>query len=251
MSVLFRTSFGFAIAYVALMVPTYVLPWLGSNSVLVNAVGAAVGKGFTPQWWAHAWSLAMLILLAWRRGDLIGKGYLAAVAFIAAVFDLLPVLSAIPFVPSICHLVVLIGGVRGSVPEMAADDNGAVPPSAVPRLSGVAACVVTGIAVIGAATFIVSANQYKKAAVAQESTPAEKSGSGVATPAISPNAPSQVVVEKPVSEPVAGNETARPGDAPPVSAPKNPPGRAASSPPQVASKKTSEPSRVRYINIHE
>lgn len=114
MSSLFRNTLVFVVAYVTLMIPTYLLPWLGSNSAVLNVVGAAIGHGMTPQWWAHAWCLVMLILMAWMRGDFIGKKYLPVFPFLAAVFDLTPGLSMIPLIPTALHLAAIIIGVRGS-----------------------------------------------------------------------------------------------------------------------------------------
>lgn len=114
MSSLFRNTLIFVAAYVALMIPTYLLPWLGSNSAVMNLVGASIGHGMTPQWWAHAWCLVMLILMAWLRGDFIGKKYLPVFPFLAAVFDLTPGLSMIPLIPTALHLVAIIIAVKGS-----------------------------------------------------------------------------------------------------------------------------------------
>lgn len=109
---IFRNAFVFVLGYVTLMIPTYVLPWLGSNSAVFNAAGVAVGHGLTPQWWAHAWCLVMLILMTWLRGSLINKKYLPVFPFLATVFDLTPGLSMIPFIPTVLHLAAIILGVR-------------------------------------------------------------------------------------------------------------------------------------------
>jgi len=84
---------GFALLYAALMVPTYVLPYFGSNSAIVGALGAAIGRGLMPQTWAHIWFLTLLILVAWMRGATVHKGFLPAISFCAALFDMTPVLN--------------------------------------------------------------------------------------------------------------------------------------------------------------
>jgi hypothetical protein len=40
----------YTVGYLGLMVPTYVLPYFGSNSIIVNGIGAAVGRRMTPFW---------------------------------------------------------------------------------------------------------------------------------------------------------------------------------------------------------
>ena len=111
---IFRKTFVFVAGYFILMTPTYILPWLGSNSVVFNVAGAAVGHGMTPQWWVHAWCLVMVILMAWLRGDFIGKKYLPAFPILAAVFDMTPGLSFIPFIPTAFHLTTIIAGLKVS-----------------------------------------------------------------------------------------------------------------------------------------
>ena len=95
------------------MVPTYILPYLGSNSTLINLVSAAIQRGMSPQWWLHAWCLVMLAVVASIRGKLIGKPYLLAFPVIALIFDLTPVLSSVPLVPTIMHVLALVLGVVG------------------------------------------------------------------------------------------------------------------------------------------
>jgi hypothetical protein len=114
MTLLFRNTLFFVVGYVIFMIPTYLLPWLGSNSSIINAAGAAIGLGMSPFWWVHAWCLVMLILMTWMRGDFIGKRYLSAFPFLAAVFDLTPVLSMIPLIPTALHLVAIIIGVKAT-----------------------------------------------------------------------------------------------------------------------------------------
>lgn len=115
-----RSTPAYVVAYLVLMVPTYILPYAGSNSALVNGFSTAMGMGPTPQWWAHAWCLVMLVVLGWLRGNTIGKAFLPALPAVAALFDMTPGLSMVPLIPTLLHLAaiffgaqVLIGG-RGS-----------------------------------------------------------------------------------------------------------------------------------------
>lgn len=95
------------------MVPTYVMPYFGSNSAIINGVAAGTGVGMTPMWWAHAWCLAMLVVIAWLRGARIGKSFLPFLSITAGLFDMTPVLSVIPFVPTVFHVITLVLGVKG------------------------------------------------------------------------------------------------------------------------------------------
>lgn len=107
---IFRNTPIYVVAYILFMLPTYILPYFGSNSSLVNAMGVGMGMGFLPQWWAHVWSLAMLALIAWVRGRWIGKNYLPIFPVLAGVFDMFPILNVIPLVPTVFHVVTLIVG---------------------------------------------------------------------------------------------------------------------------------------------
>lgn len=98
--------------YIVLMFPTYILPFTGSNSPLMNAVVASHGQGMFPTFWPHLLVLLLLIVLVWIRGSLVGKTWLSVFPTLALVFDLAPVLSLIPLVPTVMHLLAMILGVR-------------------------------------------------------------------------------------------------------------------------------------------
>lgn len=148
------STVGFALLYVALMVPTYVLPYLGSNSALAGAFGAVVGKGVMPQTWAHLWFLASLILIAWMRGASTDKGFLPAISFCAALFDMTPVLNVIPLVPTVLHVVTLAIGVSGK----AADRDASVLRQ-TGRRAVMASAAMTLIAVGGSILFVTTAQK--------------------------------------------------------------------------------------------
>lgn len=118
-------------------------------------LGASIGHGMTPQWWAHVWCLAMLILMTWLRGDFIGKKYLPVFPFLAAAFDLTPGLSMIPFIPTALHLAAIIIGVKVGDLQSAADS--VVIPSGLgstSRKAGILAGLMTVAAIFGSVLFI-------------------------------------------------------------------------------------------------
>ena len=103
----------FVILYVLFMLPTYYLPFLGSNSAVLNAMGTAADAGLNPLFWLHLGSLLILIVVVWFRGALIDKKWLIIFPILATVFDLAPGLSTIPLVPTVMHLLAVILGVAG------------------------------------------------------------------------------------------------------------------------------------------
>lgn len=149
MQIIFRSALIFAVAYVIFMVPSYVLPWLGSNSAVLYAAGAVVGHGAAPLWWLHAWCLGMLVVLTWVRGDLIGTKYLPVFPFLAAVFDLTPGLSLIPFAPTVFHLVAIIAGVKGAVQQPTTEFPAAHGRWKTARKAAGVAIILTLVAIFG------------------------------------------------------------------------------------------------------
>mgnify|MGYP003395355054 CR=1 FL=1 len=109
----------FVVLYILFMLPTYYLPYLGSNSFVLNAVGVAAGAGISPAFWPHLGSLIVLIVVTWFRGSFVGKSWLVLFPILAAVFDLIPGLSSIPLVPTAMHLLAIILGVIGAAASAA------------------------------------------------------------------------------------------------------------------------------------
>lgn len=101
--------------YLVLMLPTYFLPYLGSNSAVLNTAGLASGVGMHPLFWVHLLFLGAIVALAWVRGTRTGRRWIIVFPVLAAVFDLTPGLSFIPLVPTVMHLLAIILGVMGSV----------------------------------------------------------------------------------------------------------------------------------------
>lgn len=100
-----RSALGYVVAYVVLLLPTYLLPWFGSNSAVL------VASGWTVPFVIHVIFLGLIIWLAHARGQHVGVPWLVGLAVLAAVFDLLPGLNWIPLAPSILHLAAILCGV--------------------------------------------------------------------------------------------------------------------------------------------
>jgi hypothetical protein len=101
----------YVVLYLLFMVPTYLLPYVGSNSAALNAYGKSVGIGFNPAFWWHLVLLLILCVLAWARGSYVAKTWLIVFPIIASVFDLIAGLNLVPFVPTFMHLCAIIVGV--------------------------------------------------------------------------------------------------------------------------------------------
>ena len=102
----------FVLLYLLFMLATYALPYLGSNWNLGYGMAAA-GKTneLAPAFFLHFGALAVLVALTAIRGRAIGQRWLIVLPILAAVFDLVPVLSWIPLVPTILHILTITLGV--------------------------------------------------------------------------------------------------------------------------------------------
>lgn len=117
----------FVLLYILFMLPTYYLPYVGSNSAVIGALGQAGAAasdahplaGINPAFWLHLGSLMVLVALAWFRGGAIGKTWLIIFPILAAIFDLAPGVNLIPLVPTVMHLLAIILGVAASAPAAA------------------------------------------------------------------------------------------------------------------------------------
>lgn len=101
----------FVVIYVILMIPTYLLPYVGSNSIAVNSAGSALGIGISPQFFMHLIALLVLCGLGWLRGSYVGKQWLVTFPILALFFDSLPGLNYVPMVPTAMHVAAIVLGV--------------------------------------------------------------------------------------------------------------------------------------------
>lgn len=216
----------YIVGYLALMVPTYVLPYFGSNSIVVNSIGAAMGRGMTPFWWLHLWALVMLALMAYARGKHISKTFIVVFPITAAVFDMTPGLSLVSFVPTAIHLIALVLGAMGHVPANLADGDstGDVPK---PSSNGVAiaALLMTFATILGSLWFALNTtntisstsakppvtlqSEPSKTSEPKRSKPAESEAATNTSSASQPKSKPQKITTKPSTEgasPAAGNQ---------------------------------------------
>lgn len=106
----------YVVLYLILMIPSYFMPLLGSNSLGMMSLSAGFGVLLSnPMFLIHAGSILALIALAYFRGAATARGWLVMFPIIALVFDFVPVLSSIPFVVTVMHLcAVIIGAISAT-----------------------------------------------------------------------------------------------------------------------------------------
>ncbi|QJB69860.1 hypothetical protein [Parasphingorhabdus halotolerans] len=110
--------------YLLLNTPTYILPYFGSNSAVVGALGQVAGQDTLPAFWWHLFFLTCLIGITWIRGGMIGRSWLVTLPVFAALFDMMPGFNMIPLVPTAFHVTTMVMGVNRK-PEDYPDDDGA------------------------------------------------------------------------------------------------------------------------------
>jgi hypothetical protein len=110
-----KSGAAFAVVYMVAMVPTYILPYFGSNSAIWNVAGAAVGAGTLPQFWLHLTFLFMAVVLAWFRGIYCGQAWIAIFPIFAAIFDMIPGFNWLFLIPTMLHMTAIVLGVRGKL----------------------------------------------------------------------------------------------------------------------------------------
>ena len=110
----------FVSLYVLLMIPTYLLPYSGSNSLFVNSMVAGMASVYNQSTplsmyvasFAHVACLLLLAMLAFFRGKHFGKTWIVVLPVLALIFDFVPGFSLIPLVPTVMHLATIIIGVK-------------------------------------------------------------------------------------------------------------------------------------------
>jgi hypothetical protein len=106
-----KNPIAYVASYIGLMILTYILPYFGPNSAILNTASNSVSGRMNPLFWFHLMILIALCASAWYRGGYIDKKYFVIFPILALVFDLVLSLSLIPLVPTVMHLLVIILGV--------------------------------------------------------------------------------------------------------------------------------------------
>lgn len=113
----------FVVIYLVFMGPTYLLPYVGSNSSITAAASVAGEQGLLPATIFHFICLVVLIVVTWFRGTLVKAQWIVILPIIAAIFDMAPGLSLIPMVPTIMHIFALIKGASLKAPEIVTTES--------------------------------------------------------------------------------------------------------------------------------
>jgi hypothetical protein len=143
----------YVVAYLLFMLPTYALPYLGSNSAVINTLSvAAAGKTY-PLFWYHATALAVLVALTLLRGPYVGRRWLWVFPTLAAFFDLMPGINMIPLAPTLLHVFAVVLGVMDSKKAPAEGEAAAVPGPTRTETLG-AAAIVGAFALISIVTTV-------------------------------------------------------------------------------------------------
>ncbi len=96
----------FFYAYTLLIIPSYILPWMGSNSMMANIFSNQARWGFS----VHALSLGLAVAVSFLRGWQIKKPELGTISLAALGCDLIPIINLVPLIPSLFHgLTILLG----------------------------------------------------------------------------------------------------------------------------------------------
>ena len=118
---IFEKTPAFVISYLLAMLPTYLLPYFGSNSAAIQGIGTVTrdqgGDLVGTLFFIHIGCLAFLIAITWIKGKASNRGWIAVFPVVAAFFDMLPGLSLIPLVPTLMHVLAIIFAARGQ-PEV-------------------------------------------------------------------------------------------------------------------------------------
>lgn len=104
----------FALVYFVLMLSTYVLPYFRSTFA-VASVWAGSQSMFNGAAFLLGLQVVALAVMAWItfvRGSITGRSWIVIFPLLALVFDIVPILSLIPFVPTVMHLIAIVMGVQ-------------------------------------------------------------------------------------------------------------------------------------------
>jgi hypothetical protein len=111
-----NNTLAFVIAYIVLMLPTY-LAYIDANTPLLHIMHTEGDGLFNFPMIVHAAFMVALCWLCHVRGMLVGKRWLIVLPIIATAFEFIPALIAIPFIPTAYHLLAIIIGATSTTNE--------------------------------------------------------------------------------------------------------------------------------------
>lgn len=104
----------FAITYVVLVLPTYLLPYMRVDSSAPYHVDNVGADALSFPFLIHLVSMITLCSICWVRGTIVDKKWLVALPMIAFAFEFIAKLTVIPYVPSMYHVLAIIVGVAST-----------------------------------------------------------------------------------------------------------------------------------------
>jgi hypothetical protein len=104
----------FFVLYIFFVVPTYILPYFGSNSLIIGAALTSA-MGSNPFFWIHVLCFACLVVITWWRGYASNSSWIAVFPVIGGIFDLVPGFSWFALLPTLMHVLALVFGVKEKV----------------------------------------------------------------------------------------------------------------------------------------
>jgi hypothetical protein len=107
-----QSAAGYASLYTVFVLPTYFLPYVGSNSQTLWPGTGATEFRLQP-FLMHVVVLGVLITLAWLRGSVISRSWIVIFPVAAGVIDFAPSLSTAPILATLLHVSALVLGVTG------------------------------------------------------------------------------------------------------------------------------------------
>jgi hypothetical protein len=106
----------FVLAYIALMLPTY-LAYIDANTSLLHIMHTEGDGLFNFPIVVHVAFMCALCWICRIRGAIVGKRWLVVLPIIATAFEFIPALIAIPFIPTAYHLLAIIIGATSTTNE--------------------------------------------------------------------------------------------------------------------------------------
>jgi hypothetical protein len=101
----------FFVFYLLLAIPTYILPYFGSNSLIVHSFVSAAGAS-NPFFWLHVFCVTGLVVITWWRGFVIKSSWIAVFPFFAGIFDLVPGFTLFFLLPTLMHVLAIVFSVK-------------------------------------------------------------------------------------------------------------------------------------------